>query len=102
MARGCAVRKRRVTGGRDAAAPGWGAEGGTQIKAGEPLPRVQRRWPPRPDLLEHYPDPARYQRRPTMYGLTEAEYRAEAARRLAEGWARWELDVRLPRPAVAA
>lgn len=93
---------------RHAAAPGRESEGEANIKAGEPLPIVPATWRvteavgsptrcPRPDLLTTYPDP-RVNYRSTMFGLALDQYRAEWARRNAEGWARWELDARLPHP----
>lgn len=49
-----------------------------------------------------YPDPAWSYVRATPYGMTHTELRAEWARRLSEGWARWELDARLlPGPLAA-
>ena len=61
---------------------------------------IRRRWPTRPDLFEAYPDPARYLAIPTLYGLTVDQYRAEWCRRQAEGWQRYELELRFPAPAA--
>lgn len=68
------------------------------------MPGARVRWRPRPgDVLRTYPDPAIYLARPTMFGLTLDQYRAEWVRRRDEGWQSWELSTRLPRPdAVAA
>ena len=52
---------------------------------------------PRPDLWAAYPDPA-VNFRVTMYGLPIEQYRAEWQRCRDEGWARWELERRLPVP----
>ena len=56
---------------------------------------------PRPDLFDTYPDP-RLNFRPSMYGLTLDQYRAEWCRRQAAGWLPWELAARFPRPEQVA
>ena len=61
---------------------------------------VRRRWPTCPDRWTLYPDPAHYLTMPTLYGLTVDQYRAEWCRRQAEGWQRYELELRFPAPAA--
>ncbi|HZL05820.1 MAG TPA: hypothetical protein VFE45_10465 [Coriobacteriia bacterium] len=61
---------------------------------------IRRRWPTCPDRWTLYPDPARYLAIPTLYGLTVDQYRAEWYRRQAEGWQRYELELRFPAPAA--
>lgn len=60
------------------------------------IPRT-RVCPRPPDVRGKYVDP-RVNLRPTMFGLTLDEYRAEWIRRRDEGWKAWELAVRLPHP----
>jgi hypothetical protein len=55
----------------------------------------------RPDLWATYPD-ARLNLRPTRYGLSAEEYRAEAERRRSEGWATWEISMRFPADGAVA
>lgn len=56
---------------------------------------------PLEERLALYPD-ARRNFRPTMYGLTLAEYRAEWCRCRDAGWQPWELAARFPAPEVVA
>jgi len=63
---------------------------------------IRHRWPPRPDLFEHYPDPRLNFHHATPYGLTVDELRAEWKRQSDAGWARWELELRLHPAEVAA
>ena len=63
------------------------------------IPRTRVR-PRPPDVRGKYVDP-RVNLRPTMFGLTLDEYRAEYRRRQGERWASWELKARFPAPAVS-
>ena len=55
------------------------------------------RWWAREDLWHRYPAPSA-NFRPTMFGLPLDAYRAEYRRRQAEGWQRYELELRFPAP----
>lgn len=91
----------------DAAAPAGDRGGADLLTTGRVTSRVAttarpRRWVSTPpDLRETYPDP-RANLRPTLFGLTVADYRAEYRRRSAEGWQSWELAARFPAPEVVA
>lgn len=90
----------------DAAAPGGNRGGAELLTTGRVASTVQNPGRPRrrvstpPDLWETYPDP-RVNFRPTMFGLTLEEYRAEYRRRQAEGWSAHELAARFPAPGSA-
>ena len=58
---------------------------------------VAPRWRAREDLGRRYPEPSA-NFRISMFGLSLEAYVGEVRRRQADGWAGWEISLRLPRP----